>query len=256
VIEYLTLDDVLALIDDLGVGPIRDIGLLDSAVHRPQVTVYGDDAYPDLDQKAAVLLESLVRNSLKVSAAEICRLAAGGGRARSIHLGGGVCVLRSVEVVKGVADAGQVLARHVVEEVRSHGRHVHRTHSIAQSLARLGDDSMDEATVVVPASTHHYCLLLQALNSVGNHAGLGAELPGQVPHGQAVRAVAEHEQDAVVQQRYVERFAQVTIQRREEVHPRHHERMPCGHLGLVEPTRFRCHDWTLPDPCHLKEHLV
>jgi death-on-curing protein len=62
VIEYLTLEDMLALIEDLGVGPIRDIGLLDSAVHRPQVTVYGDDAYPDLDQKAAVLLESLVRN--------------------------------------------------------------------------------------------------------------------------------------------------------------------------------------------------
>ena len=61
-IEYLALDDVLELIDDLGVGPIRDIGLLDSAVHRPRVTVYGDDAYPDLDQKAAVLLESLVRN--------------------------------------------------------------------------------------------------------------------------------------------------------------------------------------------------
>lgn len=61
-IEYLTLEDVLALIEDLGVGPIRDIGLLDSAVHRPQVTVYGTDAYPDLDQKAAVLLESLVRN--------------------------------------------------------------------------------------------------------------------------------------------------------------------------------------------------
>lgn len=61
-IEYLSLDDVLALITDLGVGPIRDIGLLESAVHRPQVTVYGDDAYPHLDQKAAVLLESLVRN--------------------------------------------------------------------------------------------------------------------------------------------------------------------------------------------------
>lgn len=61
-IEYLTLEDVLALIDDLGVGPIRDIGLLDSAVHRPQVTVFGEEAYPDIDQKAAVLLESLVRN--------------------------------------------------------------------------------------------------------------------------------------------------------------------------------------------------
>ena len=61
-IEYLTLEDLLALIVDLGVGPIRDVGLLDSAVHRPQATVYGNDAYPDLDQKAAVLLESLVRN--------------------------------------------------------------------------------------------------------------------------------------------------------------------------------------------------
>lgn len=61
-IEYLTLEDLLALIDDLGVGPIRDIGLLESAVHRPQVTVFGKDAYPGLDSKAAVLLESLVRN--------------------------------------------------------------------------------------------------------------------------------------------------------------------------------------------------
>ena len=60
--EYLTLEDVLGLIEDLGVGPIRDIGLLDSAVHRPQVSVFGADAYPSLDDKAAVLLESLVRN--------------------------------------------------------------------------------------------------------------------------------------------------------------------------------------------------
>jgi death on curing protein len=62
VIEYLTLEDLLALIDDLKVGPIRDVGLLDSAVHRPQATVFGVDAYPEIDQKPAVLLESLVRN--------------------------------------------------------------------------------------------------------------------------------------------------------------------------------------------------
>ena len=61
-IQYLTLEDVLTLIDDLEVGPIRDIGLLDSAVHRPQVTVFGTDAYPGIDEKAAVLLESLLRN--------------------------------------------------------------------------------------------------------------------------------------------------------------------------------------------------
>ena len=44
------------------VGPIRDIGLLDSAVYRPRVSVFGRDAYPGLDDKAAVLLESLVRH--------------------------------------------------------------------------------------------------------------------------------------------------------------------------------------------------
>ncbi len=61
-IEYLTLEGVLALAEDLGVGPVRDIGLLDSAVHRPRASVFGRDAYPDIDTKAAVLLESLVRN--------------------------------------------------------------------------------------------------------------------------------------------------------------------------------------------------
>lgn len=60
--EYLTLEDVLSLVEDLGVGPVRDIGLLDSAVHRPRVSVFGRDAYPSLDDKAAALLESLVCN--------------------------------------------------------------------------------------------------------------------------------------------------------------------------------------------------
>lgn len=60
--EYLTLDDVLSLVEDLAVGPVRDVGLLDSAVHRPQVSVLGRDAYPGIDDKAGALLESLVRN--------------------------------------------------------------------------------------------------------------------------------------------------------------------------------------------------
>lgn len=61
-IEHLSLEDVLFLVGELGVGPVRDIGLLDSAVHRPGATVFGNEAYPELDDKAAVLLESLVRN--------------------------------------------------------------------------------------------------------------------------------------------------------------------------------------------------
>ena len=42
--------------------PVRDIGFLESAVARPQATVFGADAYPDFDSKAAALLHSLARN--------------------------------------------------------------------------------------------------------------------------------------------------------------------------------------------------
>ena len=59
---YLTTDDLLVLVEELGGLQVRDFGLLDSAAHRPQATVFGDDAYSDLDTKAAVLLESSVRN--------------------------------------------------------------------------------------------------------------------------------------------------------------------------------------------------
>jgi death-on-curing protein len=41
---------------------VRDHGLLDSAVNRPQQSVMGKDAYPSLFDKAAALLESLARN--------------------------------------------------------------------------------------------------------------------------------------------------------------------------------------------------
>ena len=60
--SYLSIEDLLTLASDLGVGPVKDIGLLDAAAHRPQVELYGEQAYPDLDTKAAVLLESIVRN--------------------------------------------------------------------------------------------------------------------------------------------------------------------------------------------------
>ncbi|MBM9469012.1 type II toxin-antitoxin system death-on-curing family toxin [Nakamurella leprariae] len=60
--EFLTTEDLLVLIADLGVGPVRDHGLLDSAAHRPTTVVFGQDAYPSIDEKAAALLESIVRN--------------------------------------------------------------------------------------------------------------------------------------------------------------------------------------------------
>jgi death-on-curing protein len=58
----LTLEDLLSLVEDLAVGPVRDVGLLDSAAHRPGAVLYGHEAYPGLGRKAAALLDSLVGN--------------------------------------------------------------------------------------------------------------------------------------------------------------------------------------------------
>jgi death-on-curing protein len=58
----LTIEDLLSLVEDLGVGPVRDVGLLDSAAHRPGAVLYGHEAYADVDRKAAALLDSLVGN--------------------------------------------------------------------------------------------------------------------------------------------------------------------------------------------------
>ena len=40
---------------------VRDFGLLEAALARPQATVFGKDAYPDLDAKASALLHSIAR---------------------------------------------------------------------------------------------------------------------------------------------------------------------------------------------------
>lgn len=60
-IRYPTLADVASIARKIGVG-IRDAGLVESAVARPQTSVFGEDAYPDLWTKAAALLHSLVNN--------------------------------------------------------------------------------------------------------------------------------------------------------------------------------------------------
>lgn len=60
--EYLSLEDLLDLVNQLGAGPVRDLGLLDSACHRPQASFFGHEAYPALAAKAAALMHSLAGN--------------------------------------------------------------------------------------------------------------------------------------------------------------------------------------------------
>ena len=63
-VEFLDLDDVLGLARRLlgDPAPLRDVGLLGSAVARPQTSIGGDDAYPTIWLKAAALLQSIVDN--------------------------------------------------------------------------------------------------------------------------------------------------------------------------------------------------
>jgi death on curing protein len=63
-VRYLDLDDLYDIIrfaTDLEPA-VRDLGLLDSALHRPMASAFGQDAYSTLAAKAAALLESLLRN--------------------------------------------------------------------------------------------------------------------------------------------------------------------------------------------------
>ncbi len=54
---YFTLEELLHVAEraiDAQVA-VRDYGLLESAVARPRASVFGEDAYPDLQSKAAAL---------------------------------------------------------------------------------------------------------------------------------------------------------------------------------------------------------
>lgn len=64
---YLSLEQVVRLHEKLigrfgGADGLRDRGALESAIARPQATFDGEDLYPDLAEKAAAILHSLVMN--------------------------------------------------------------------------------------------------------------------------------------------------------------------------------------------------
>lgn len=59
--RLLDLESLLRLTEMLGAGPVRDVGLLQSAAGRPATTVFGEEAYPSIELKAAALLHSIVK---------------------------------------------------------------------------------------------------------------------------------------------------------------------------------------------------
>ncbi|MFJ3473471.1 type II toxin-antitoxin system death-on-curing family toxin [Microbacterium maritypicum] len=60
-IEYVEPEQALALIEKLGLH-VRDEGLLFSALARPSAGMFGADAYPTFEEKAAALISSVAQN--------------------------------------------------------------------------------------------------------------------------------------------------------------------------------------------------
>lgn len=68
-IVYLTTNQVIAIntvqirlySPQEPVG-VKDVNLLDSAINRPRQSLFGNDAYPTIFEKAAALFESLAKN--------------------------------------------------------------------------------------------------------------------------------------------------------------------------------------------------
>jgi death-on-curing protein len=75
---YLSYSELLYIAERaMRVQPlVRDAGLLEAASARPQTSVFGQDAYPTLADKAAALTHSIARNHALVDGNK--RLALGG----------------------------------------------------------------------------------------------------------------------------------------------------------------------------------
>lgn len=75
---YLDLEDLLHIAErTLGKVEVRDLGLLEAALARPQASAFGADAYPSTVEKAAALIHSIARNHALVDGNK--RLALAGG---------------------------------------------------------------------------------------------------------------------------------------------------------------------------------
>ena len=121
--EDVTVEDLFALAGEaLGAPVVRDIGLLDAAAHRPRASAFGKDAYSTIHEKAAALLEAIVRNHALVDGNKRLGWAA---TAMLYDLNGfdlhAPSVGEGVELVVGVA-AGQIELSKLCERLASWAR--------------------------------------------------------------------------------------------------------------------------------------
>lgn len=115
---FLDLDDLLHVAGRVVAGGVvvRDHGLLESALARPRATVFGKDAYPTLEEKAAALMHSLAGNHALVDGNKRLALAATigllGVNGRRLTLSGDEAYEVTIAVAAGqVDDVGTLAAR-------------------------------------------------------------------------------------------------------------------------------------------------
>ena len=60
-IRYISFEVFVRQIEGRGFV-VRDLGLVQSALSRPETSLFGEPAYPTIDLKGAALMESLAKN--------------------------------------------------------------------------------------------------------------------------------------------------------------------------------------------------
>ena len=116
---YLTLSELMHVAErTLGSDvPVRDHGLLESALARPQATAFGVDAYASLEEKAAALLHSLARNHALVDGNKRLALAATiaflGLNGRRLTLSNDQAYTLVIDVAAGQLDDVPSIAEHI-----------------------------------------------------------------------------------------------------------------------------------------------
>jgi death-on-curing protein len=125
---YLTLSELLHVAErTLGPDvPVRDHGLLESALARPRARAFGADAYQGLEEKAAALLHSLARNHALVDGNKRLALAGTiaflGVNGRRLSLTNDEAYMLITEVASGQLDDVADIAEHLRQGSESRRR--------------------------------------------------------------------------------------------------------------------------------------
>lgn len=122
---YLDVDDLLYIAERVLGAPakLRDVGLLEAAAVRPRASPFGEDAYRDVHEKAAALLQSVVGNHALVDGNKRLGLAAAiafyGLNGRRLTMTNDEAYDFIMSIASGAVDDVAVIARRLQSKSRA-----------------------------------------------------------------------------------------------------------------------------------------